>query len=198
MLLYNFLYPGILMVNYLPVRLCVFIFLSLYWAAKSKLLTMSKLKTQALTAACAVVLFSSCTTYQRTMTDSNSRVNFTSKDFTITPAYGGYAQQTRIIGIDWARLFRHKEGEITNSMGMGASSFSIPVIGSVLNPTSVDAYALYDLMKAHPNYDAVFYPQFKRKHFNFLGIYSHTKVEVKARLGKLEAGTGEGDNTDDK
>lgn len=135
---------------------------------------MKNFKNQALIAASAVVLFSSCTTYQRTMTDSNSRVNFTSKDFTITPAYGGAASQTKIIGIDWARLFKRKEGEITNSMGMGAGSFSIPVIGSILSPTSVDAYALYDLMKAHPNYDAVFYPQFKRKHFNFLGIYSHT------------------------
>ncbi len=141
-----------------------------------------------------IFALSSCTTYQRTMADSNSRVNFTSKDFAITPAYGGFAQQTRILGIDWARLFTHKEGSINDGMG-GANAFSIPVVGSLVNPTSVDAYALYDLMKTHKGYDAIFYPHFIRKHFNLLGIYSHTKVEVKARLGKLQVGTGEGDDT---
>src|SRR4051812_18888494 len=71
-----------------------------------------------------IFALSSCTTYQRTMTDSNSRVNFTSKDFAITPSYGGFAQQTRILGIDWARLFTHKEGSVNDGMG-GANGFSI-------------------------------------------------------------------------
>lgn len=152
---------------------------------------MKKLVSAGFALAASAMLLSSCSTYQRTMADSNSRVNFTASDFAITPPYAGQATQTRIIGIDWARLFTQRSGEITR--GGGGGSFSIPIIGSILQPSSVDNYALYDLMKTHPNYDAVFYPQFKRKTFNVLGIYSRTRVEVKARLGKLNAGTGEGD-----
>lgn len=146
------------------------------------------LRSTLLAAASAAILFTSCRTYQRTIADSNSRVEFTSEDFTITPPYQGYAEQTKILGIDWARLFTVRSG------GVGAvTGFSIPIIGSVMLGNPVDGYALYDLLKKHPGYDAVFYPQFERKGFNFLFIYEKNKVQVRARLGKLEAGTGEGD-----
>lgn len=141
-----------------------------------------------LAAAAAGLLFTSCRTYQRTLSDSNSRVEFTSEDFTITPPYQGYAQQTKILGIDWARLFTQRSGSVGSVTG-----FSIPVIGSVLLGNPVDGYALYDLLKKHPGYDAVFYPQFERKGFNFFYIYERNKVQVRARLGKLDVGTGEGD-----
>lgn len=138
--------------------------------------------------ASAALLSTSCRTYQRTISDSNSRVNFTAEDFTITPPYQGYAQQTKILGIDFARLFTMRSGTVGSVTG-----FSIPVIGSVLFGNPVDGYAMYDLLKKHPGYDAVFYPQFERKGFNFLFIYERNKVQVRARLGKLEAGTGDGD-----
>lgn len=139
-------------------------------------------------AASAVLLLTSCRTYQRTISDSNARVEFDSEDFTITPPYQGYAQVTKVFGIDWERLFTVRSGSVGAVTG-----FSVPVIGSVMLGNPVDGYALYDLLKNHPGYDAVFYPQFERKTSSFLLIYQRTKVQVRARLGKLDVGTGEGD-----
>lgn len=133
----------------------------------------------------------SCTSYHRTIADSNSHVEFESKDWTITAPYGAQGEVTRILGVDWARLFKSKTGSIG-----GAGAFSIPIVGSFVMPTSADEYAMYDLLKRYPGYDAIFYPQFKRKTFNFLGIYVHSTSEVKARLGRLQVGNGDGDNTD--
>lgn len=138
--------------------------------------------------AASAAIFSSCKSYQRTIADSNSRVEFVAEDFTITPPYQGYAQQTRILGIDFARLFTVRDGSVGSITG-----FSIPLVGSVLGGDPVDGYALYELLKSHPGYDAVFYPQFERKGFNFLFIYQRSKVQVKARLGRLNVGTGDGD-----
>ena len=146
------------------------------------------LRSTLLAAASAAILLTSCRTYQRTIADSNSRVEFVAEDFTITPPFQGYAQETKIFGIDFARLFTIRSGSVGAVTG-----FSIPIVGSVMLGNPVDGYALYDLLKKHPGYDAVFYPQFERKGFNFFYIYSRTKVQVRARLGRLEAGTGEGD-----
>ena len=147
-----------------------------------------------LLATAAIVLFmSSCTTYHRTIADSNSRVNFTPKDFTITPPYGGQATVTKVLGIDWARLFTKRTGSFDN----GLTSISIPVVGGLLNPTTADDYAMFDLLKRHPKYDAVFYPQFKRKGFNLLGIYARYRSTVTARLGRLNVAAGEGDEEEE-
>jgi hypothetical protein len=146
------------------------------------------LRATLLAAASAVLLLTSCRTYQRTIADSNSRVEFTAEDFTITPPFQGYAEETRIFGIDFERLFTMRSGSVGAVTG-----FSIPIIGSVSGANPVDGYALYDLLQKHPGYDAVFYPQFERKSSRFLYIYQRSKVQVRARLGKLEAGTGEGD-----
>jgi hypothetical protein len=147
--------------------------------------------TKALIAAGAMLLgMSSCTVQQRTIADSNSRVNFTAEDWAITPAYGGKARVTRVLGVDWQRFFTQRQG--------GASSISMPVVGWFQPVREADAYALYDMLNTHTGYDAIFYPQFKRKRLNVLGLYSRTESEVTARLGKLNAGTGEGDRESDK
>lgn len=143
-------------------------------------------------AAAALLLLSSCTSYQRTIADSNSRVNFTAKDWAITAPYGGQASVTKILGIDFARLFTTRTG------ASGSVTSSIPIIGSYVHMYTADDYAMYDLLQRHPGFDAAFYPQFKRKSFNFLGIYSHSTSEVKARLGKLTAaGASNGDSEGD-
>ena len=149
---------------------------------------MKKLTQPLLALAAGLLMLSSCTVQQRTIADSNSRVNFEAKDWTITPAYGGQAHVTRIIGIDWSRLFNQRAG--------GSSSISMPVVGFLAPTLEADKYAMFDLLQRHAGFDALFYPQFKRKRFNFLGIYSRTTSEVTARLGKLNAGTGEGDRTE--
>ena len=139
-------------------------------------------------AAAAALLLSSCTNYHRTIAESNSRVNFEPDDFTITAPYGGQATVVKVLGIDWQRLFKAKTGGVGNVTG-----FSIPIIGGLLNSDHSTEYAMYDLLQRHPGYDAVFYPQIKKKGFNFLWIYSKTQCEVKARLGKLNLETNDGD-----
>lgn len=138
-----------------------------------------------LAAAAATMLLGSCTMHQRTIADSNSRVNFEAKDWTITGAYGGQARVTRVLGIDWARLFTQRAG--------GVGAVSMPIIGWFTPVLEADKYAMFDLLDRHAGYDAIFYPQFKRKRLNVLGIYSRTTTEMTARLGKLNMGAGEGD-----
>ncbi len=146
--------------------------------------------TRVLLATSAVtILLASCTMHQRTIADSNSRVNFEAKDWTITGAYGGQARVTRVLGIDWARLFMQRAGGHTGS----SNSISFPVIGWLAPTQEADRYAMFDLLERHAGYDAMFYPQFKRKRLNVLGIYSRTTSEITARLGKLNVGNGEGD-----
>ena len=65
---------------------------------------------------------------------------------------------------------------------------SIPVIGNLMVDKAA-SYAMYTLMKEHPGYDVVVYPQVeKHKKAPLLGtdIYSTTTVKVTARLGKLK------------
>jgi hypothetical protein len=142
--------------------------------------------------ACAILFLSSCSMH-RTIADSNSRVNFTAEDFTITGAYGGQATVTKVLGIDWARLFNKRTGSVGSVTG-----FSVPVVGSLFAGDRADEYALYDLLQRHPGYDAVFYPKFQRKHINILCIYSRSKSQVNARLGKLKVDAGDGDVEEQK
>ena len=134
------------------------------------------------------LLISSCTSYNKTMREPNVRVELSKNDFALTEQVKAEASSTRIIGIDFARLFTQKTGSIsTGSNSINLSS--IPVIGSfVVDPTS--NYALYELMHNNPGYDVVFYPQFETKIVKpILGIgfiVTNTKVVVQARLGKLK------------
>lgn len=163
----------------------------------------------------AAVIFSltSCNTYTRSMREPNVKVELYSNDFTFSEQFSAEATTTRVLGIDWKRLFgTYETGVIGKSAtGMGgaidgallaqeaftavtavASDIpgalaSIPVIGSIA-PDATSEYALYKLMAEHPGYDVVFYPQFeKRKHAPILGtsLYSKTTVKVTARLARI-------------
>lgn len=146
-----------------------------------------------LVAATAATLLSSCS-QQRTIADSNSRVNFEAKDWTITGAYGGQARVTRVLGIDWERLFNKRAGGITGNSNI----ISFPIIGWFGPIQEADRYAMFDLLQRHEGYDAMFYPQFKRKRINVLGVYSKTTSEITTRLGKLNVGSAEGDREGEK
>ncbi len=135
-----------------------------------------------------IFLISSCTSYHKTMREPNVRVELTKNDFVLSEQVKAEASSTRIIGIDFARIFKQKTGSISGGSN-SISLSSIPVIGSfVVDPTS--NYALYDLMQNNPGYDVVFYPQFETKVVKpILGIgfiTTTTKVVVQARLGKLK------------
>ena len=137
----------------------------------------------------ATVYFSSCTTMGRGMREANTRVELQKEDFTLSAQVTGSATQTKIIGIDFERLFTKKQAEaIPGGMDGGGSIASIimPLVGAYL-PSSgkVYSYALYDLYDKNPGYDALFYPSFERERFGFLFLYSKETVTVTGRLGKL-------------
>lgn len=135
-----------------------------------------------------MLFISSCTSYNKTMREPNVRVELNKNDFSLSEQVKAEATSTRIVGIDFKRIFTQKTGTISSGSN-SISLSSIPVIGTfVVDPTS--NYALYELMHNNPGYDVVFYPQFETKIVKpILGIgfiVTNTKVVVQARLGKLK------------
>jgi hypothetical protein len=133
---------------------------------------------------------SSCTTINKSMREPNNRVQFTKSDFTLSDQVTGEATTTRILGIDFARLFMKKTG-VVESSGSVASLInlaSIPVVGGFISGDKTVNYSLYEMMNANPGYDVVFYPTYEIKIVRPIGIgflYSKTIVKSTARLGKL-------------
>jgi hypothetical protein len=142
-------------------------------------------------AVAATTLITSCTNINRSMREPNMRLNLEKKDFSLSEQVTGEATSTKILGIDFQRLFLKESGTHQNDNAMPSplpiNFASIPVLGSVLfDPTS--SYALYDLMKKNPGYDVVIYPQYESTVKRPIGlgfIYKVTTVKVTARLGKL-------------
>jgi hypothetical protein len=135
----------------------------------------------------ASIYLSSCTTINKSMREANVRVELNKNDFTLSDQFSAEAKSTKILGIDFARLFLKKTGN--SSGGSGALNLaSIPVIGTVVVDRTSN-YALYDIMTNNPGYDVVFYPQYETKVVRplILGfLYSTTTVKATARLGKLK------------
>jgi hypothetical protein len=137
----------------------------------------------------ATVYLSSCTIMGRGMREANTEVELKKEDFTFSAQVTGTATQTKIIGIDFERLFTKKQAEAIPGGTSETTSFAgvlMPIVGAYL-PSSgkVYAYALYDLYDKNPGYDALFYPSFEREKFGFLFLYSKETVTVTGRLGKL-------------
>ncbi len=141
-----------------------------------------------LTVVALVAAFSSCSTYNHSMREPNTRVNLTKSDFTLSEQVSAEATSNKIVGIDWSRLFIKKTGEVQGGGSVNISFASIPVIGSLTTDKTAN-YALYDLMTANPGYDVVFYPQYETTVVKpILGIgmiYKTTTVKTTARLGKM-------------
>jgi len=143
--------------------------------------------------ACAAITTSSCTVMNKTMREPYSRVDFVKSDFNISEQVSGTATTTKVIGIDWHRLFHSNDmgdvnGEYGNS-GLSSSVAKVPVVGSfVIDKTA--GYALYDMMNKTPGYDIVFYPQFdahiKKPVLGIGFFYKKTTVTAKARLAKFK------------
>ncbi|MBU3743675.1 MAG: hypothetical protein FGM61_03890 [Sediminibacterium sp.] len=134
------------------------------------------------------VFLSSCTSINKSMREPNVRVELNRNDFTLSEQVTAEAQSTKIIGIDFARLFMQKTGTVTGG-SIGISLASLPVIGNVLTDKTAN-YALYELMSKNPGYDVIFYPQYETKVIKpILGIgilTTITTVQTTARLGKLK------------
>ncbi len=131
---------------------------------------------------------SSCTTVNHTMKEPNTRVNLTKSDFSLSEQVTAEATSTKILGIDFARLFTQKAGTVENNTANEISLAVIPVIGNIVSDRTAN-YALYELMNTNAGYDVVFYPQYETKIIKpFLGLGFITKittVKTTARLGKM-------------
>jgi hypothetical protein len=139
----------------------------------------------------ATLFMTSCTVNSRMMREPNTRLNLVKSDFTISEQFSAEAEQTKILGIDFARLFKREYGSVARDGGAGGATsllVSIPVIGGFANPApkAVENFAMFNIMQDHKGYDVVFYPQFETNSFSFLGLYTKTKVKVTARLAKLK------------
>lgn len=133
------------------------------------------------------VLLTSCTSVHNVMREPNTRLELTKSDFNLSDQVSATASTTRIIGIDFKRIFTKKTGAIDGPNRISISS--IPVIGNLLVDKTAN-YALYELMQKNPNYDVVLYPQYETKVVRpFLGIgliYNKSTVKTTARLGQLK------------
>lgn len=148
---------------------------------------MKKIITKMLMFVAVIVAFSSCTTLNHSMREPNTLVNLNKNDFTLSEQVTAEATTTKILGIDFARLFTKKTGSVVG----GASSISlasIPVIGNFVADKTAN-YSLYEMMNGNPGYDVVFYPQYETKVlkpvFGIGFITKITTVKTTARLGKL-------------
>lgn len=122
----------------------------------------------------------SCTTMTRSMKTPSNHVEFTKDDFELSSQVTGEATESKVLGIDFARLFTKKYGEVSR-----VGAIDIPIIGNYMNGW-VNMYALYNVMNDNPGYDVIFYPSYETKKTGIPILFEQTTVKVKARLGKLE------------
>ncbi len=121
------------------------------------------------------------------MREPNTRLELTKSDFSLSDQVSAEATSTKILGIDFARIFTKKTGMV-NGDASAISLASIPVVGNFVSEKTAN-YALYNLMSGNPGYDVVVYPQYETKVFKpVVGvgfIVTITTVKTTARLGKL-------------
>lgn len=126
------------------------------------------------------ISFSGCTYTMKSMKSPNNYVEFQKSDFTFSEQAVAEGVQTKVLGIDWAHLFKSETGDIIE-----VSAFSIPIIGNLPIGGS-QAYAVYDLMQKNPGYDVVFYPQYETKITGIPVLFQKSTTTVKARLAKIK------------
>jgi len=150
---------------------------------------MKKVIIKMVTFVAVIAAFSSCTTLNQSMREPNTKVNLNKSDFSLSEQVTAEATCTKILGIDFERLFTKKTGKVDNGATLSLISLaSIPVIGNFISDRTAN-YSLYNLMNGNPGYDVVFYPQYVTKVSRpVLGlglILTITNVKTTARLGKL-------------
>lgn len=134
-----------------------------------------------------IATLSSCTTFNHSMKEPNTRVNLNKSDFTLSDQVTASATSTKIFFIDFERLFTKKIGVVKHDAKNNISYANIPVVGNLISDKTAN-YSLYELMASNPGYDVVFYPQYETKIVRPVGIgfiVKVTTVKTTARLGKL-------------
>ncbi len=133
-----------------------------------------------------VLLFSSCFN-SKMMENGRVQVNFDRNDVVLSGQVSGEATQTRILGVDWSRLFKRNVGETSSRPFfylppfMGANPF-----GFVVHNWRTMNYAMYELMNNNPGYDFILNPQYEIAKKGFDPIYSKITVKATAQLGKYK------------
>lgn len=128
---------------------------------------------------------SSCVLTSSSIKEADSYVRFERQNFEMSQQVSGEATSTRILGVDWARLFNRKSTAIASpNPGLVAS---LPIVGTVLQDR-VAGYALYNMMEANKGYDVIFYPQYEKvvERPILIPIYTKIRVKATARLGKIK------------
>lgn len=127
----------------------------------------------------------SCKSTQIGMANADTQLQLRKFDLDITDQKTATAMVTKIIGIDFQRLF-NVDGANYSRNGY-AAGLAIPVIGAEI-VTSDQAYALRNLINDHmgTEYDMIMYPKFQRKMVTYFGFYTVTETTVTARFARLK------------
>lgn len=164
-----------------------------------------------------MLLLGSCRVSDYAMRSPHYRIDFDGQDFDFSEQVTAEASSTRVLLIDWNRLFKWDGGSarsdrfgdnfdnkqhyggvgLTSAIDLGSEATANPVLGLFSIPNipvignnqkgRMSAYALYNLMRENPGYDFVIYPQFETERFYVPLFYSKRKVKVTARLGKIKS-----------
>lgn len=143
-----------------------------------------------LVAGLMATLLNGCTATGHSMREPNARMQWEKSDFSYSGQVTGEATTTRILMIDWKRLFKSEAGTVEGGVmsPLPIDIASVPVIGTTFIDRTSN-YALFDMMEKNPGYDVVFYPQYEKTVKRPIGlgfIVSTTTVKVTARLAKLD------------
>ena len=129
----------------------------------------------------------SCTSVGSGISKNNYIYEFGRNDIEVSDRKSAEASSTRIFGIDFARLFKKERGNFSSDGYAGVTDgFAVPIVGSLIDPTTVQNYALFNLINAEPDYDFVMYPRFEQKTSGIPFIFTTTNAKVSARLGKFK------------
>ena len=132
------------------------------------------------------IILSGCTATNHTMREPNAHMQWHKADFSYSGQVSAEASTTKILMIDWQRLFKKESGTVAGG-GALIDLASLPVIGSVRYDRTAN-YALHKLMLDNPGYDVIFYPQYEVKNSYpgpFRVFFQKTDVKVTARLAKI-------------
>ncbi len=130
--------------------------------------------------------FTACRTAGNAVASQNILYEFGRNDMDVSDQKSAEASSTKIIGIDFARLFNKESGNFNSEGYAGVVKGQIPIVGVIINPTTVQNYALYNLLKAEPTYDFVLYPRFEQETKGIPFLFTTTKAKVTAKLGKIK------------
>lgn len=123
--------------------------------------------------------FGSCVSTHSSIASTMPEIQLKPEHLEVTAPMEATAVTTRIIGVDWERLFSKRTATIRGT-----------VYSSIVSFDKTDEYAIFNLLRQNEGYDMVLYPKFERvERKPVLGIgmiYSVTEVKVSARMAKLK------------